>query len=240
MHAVITGAKGGIGRACAKLFDSHNYAVSSWDLPEVDITDANSLDDALATAISTHGPIHTLIHCAGILQPDTPLSEPEIFRRHLETNVLGVANTASRIATHMLQQPESFRRQASLVIISSNAATTPRLAMASYAASKAAATSYAKSLALQLAPHHIRCNIVSPGSTDTGMLRSMWHDGTSTDQNISAILAGNPEQFRLGVPLQKIATDDEIAQACYFLASPAASHITMHDLRVDGGATLDS
>ena len=42
------------------------------------------------------------------------------------------------------------------------------------------------------------------------------------------------------IPDVPVATDDEIAQACYFLASPAASHITMHDLRVDGGATLDS
>ncbi|MDK8478379.1 SDR family oxidoreductase [Corynebacterium pseudodiphtheriticum] len=239
MHAVITGATGGIGRACATLFRSQNYAVSSWDLPEVDVTDPAALNRALTTAVNAHGPVNCLVHCAGVLHPDTPLNSSATIREHLEVNVIGLVNTANAVARHMLEQSAGFRRQANLVIVSSNAAAVPRLTMASYAASKAAATSFAKSLALELAPHHIRCNIVSPGSTDTAMLRSMWSENSSPDDNFSAIIAGSPEQFRLGIPLQKVATDKEIAQACYFLSSPAASHITMHDLRIDGGATLD-
>ncbi|WP_306515169.1 SDR family oxidoreductase [Corynebacterium sp.] len=239
MHTVITGANGGIGKACVELFQSRGHTITGWDLPDQDITDTASIQSALTEAINTHGPVDCLVHCAGVLQPDTPLDSANTLRNHLEVNVIGLVNTANAVAKHMMEQPETFRRQANLVLISSNAATVPRLRMASYAASKAAATSFAKSLALELAPHHIRCNIVSPGSTDTGMLRSMWSENTSAEDNISGIIAGNPEQFRLGIPLQKIATDQEIAEACYFLTSPAASHITMHDLRVDGGATLD-
>ncbi|MGB5806964.1 SDR family oxidoreductase, partial [Castellaniella sp.] len=117
----------------------------------------------------------------------------------------------------------------------SNAATTPRPGMAAYAASKAAATQLTRCLGLELAPHRIRVNIVSPGSTDTAMQQAMWSQGSSRD----TVIAGDPARWRLGIPLAKIATPDEIAQAVLFLLSDQASHITLHDLRVDGGATLD-
>ena len=84
-------------------------------------------------------------------------------------------------------------------------------------------------------PHGIRVNIVSPGSTDTAMQQAMWALGSSRE----AVIAGDPARWRLGIPLAKIATPDEIARAVLFLLSDQASHITLHDLRVDGGATLD-
>ena len=107
--------------------------------------------------------------------------------------------------------------------------------MGAYAASKAAVTQLSRCLGLELAPHGIRVNIISPGSTDTPMQQAMWAQGSSRE----TVIAGSGENYRLGIPLQKIATPEEIAEAVLFLLSDRASHITLSDLRVDGGATLD-
>lgn len=118
--------------------------------------------------------------------------------------------------------------------VASNAARTPRAEMAAYAASKAAASQLTKSLGIELAPHGIRCNVVAPGSTETPMLSSMWHDESGRE----ATVRGRPEAYRLGIPLGRIAQPENISDAVLFLLSDEASHITLHDLTVDGGATL--
>ena len=63
-----------------------------------------------------------------------------------------------------------------IITIGSNAAAVPRIRMAGYAATKAAVTAFTKCLGLELASHGVRCNIVSPGSTDTPMQRALWPD----------------------------------------------------------------
>ena len=66
------------------------------------------------------------------------------------------------------------------------------------------------------------------------MQRSMWRSAEGEKQ----VIAGDLASFKLGIPLGKIATAGEIANAVVFLASDLASHITLQDLVVDGGATL--
>jgi 2,3-dihydro-2,3-dihydroxybenzoate dehydrogenase len=68
----------------------------------------------------------------------------------------------------------------------------------------------------------------------TPMQTGMWAD----ESGGAAVIAGNLAQHRTGIPLGKIATPEEVAQAAMFLLSEQASHITMADLYVDGGATL--
>nr|WP_082393280.1 SDR family oxidoreductase [Nocardia arizonensis] len=80
----------------------------------------------------------------------------------------------------------------------------------------------------------IRCNTVAPGSTDTEMLRSMWTDDTGPSRTVR----GDPDAFRLGIPLGKLACPEDVADAVVFLLSDRAEHITLHDLTVDGGAAL--
>lgn len=106
--------------------------------------------------------------------------------------------------------------------------------MAAYAASKAAATMFVRCLGLELAPSGIRCNIVAPGSTLTPMQTGMWAD----ENGAAKVIAGSPESFKSGIPLGKLATPEDVAEAALFLLSARAGHITMTDLYVDGGATL--
>jgi 2,3-dihydro-2,3-dihydroxybenzoate dehydrogenase len=106
--------------------------------------------------------------------------------------------------------------------------------MAAYCASKAASALFTKCLGLELAEFGVRCNVVSPGSTDTPMLHSMWTDDSGAD----ATLDGSLSAYRVGIPLGKLARPEDVAHAVAFLASDAAGHITMHDLCVDGGAAL--
>jgi len=122
------------------------------------------------------------------------------------------------------------------VTIASNAAHAPRLGMSAYGASKAALRSLCLTVGLEMAPYGVRCNIVSPGSTDTDMQRSLWHTPEAEQEMIN----GFPEQYKLGIPLRKIAKPQEIVANVMFLASDLASHVVLQDIVVDGGATLGS
>ncbi len=99
---------------------------------------------------------------------------------------------------------------------------------------KAALVSLSHCVALELAGSGVRCNVVSPGSTATPMLAGM----LGSPEGYQRLVDGLPEDFKLGIPLRKIAQPDEIANTVLFLASDLASHITMQDIVVDGGATL--
>ena len=90
------------------------------------------------------------------------------------------------------------------------------------------------SFGLQLAAHGIRVNSVCPGTTRTPMVTDAWEG-----EDRSALpVAGNPETFRLGIPLRRIADPEDIAAVNAFLISEAARHITMQEIVADGGATL--
>lgn len=89
-------------------------------------------------------------------------------------------------------------------------------------------------LGLELAEHGVRCNVIAPGSTLTPMQTGMWGD----DQGSNRVIAGDLASHRTGIPLGKLATSDDIANAAMFLLSEQAGHITMADLYIDGGATL--
>ncbi|APT93355.1 2,3-dihydro-2,3-dihydroxybenzoate dehydrogenase [Corynebacterium phocae] len=229
-HLLITGAGGGIGKAVLDLAADSGGQVTAWDLPEVDVRDAEAVQQHLRKAVEARGPVDALIHVAGVMEPDCAL-EPE-DNANFAVNFGGTVNVVAPVARQMCQQGSG-----AVVVVSSNAATTPRVGMASYGASKAAVTAWTKTLALECAPHGVRCNVVSPGSTRTPMLEGMWAPGADES---AAVIAGNQDTYRLGIPLGKLAQPQDVAAACLFLISPAAGHITMHDMRVDGGATLDS
>lgn len=258
-HVLVTGAASGIGAAVVRQLLDRGARVSAVDLDEaalqslralaadaaahvadlstrlwtapLDVRDAARVEQVVARAEAALGPLHGLASVAGVLEMgDVVDLEDAQWARCFDINASGVFHICRSVARRLRE-----RRAGAIAVVSSNAATTPRAGMAAYAASKAAATQFTRCLGLELAPHGIRVNIVSPGSTDTAMQRAMWALGSSRE----AVIAGDPARWRLGIPLAKIATPDEIARAVLFLLSDQASHITLHDLRVDGGATLD-
>lgn len=201
----------------------------------VDITDPDAVGAAFDRLTAEHGTVEVLVHAAGILAGGTPLElDPADWTRCLTVNATGTMLVTQRAATDM-----AAAGTGAIVVVSSNAAATPRVGMAAYGAAKAAATAFTRSLALQVAPLGVRVNVVSPGSTDTAMLSAMFGGDTIDEAAHTALLDGDPAAYRLGIPLRRIAAPDDIASAVHFLASDGARHITMHDLRVDGGATLD-
>jgi 2,3-dihydro-2,3-dihydroxybenzoate dehydrogenase len=249
--AFVTGGAGGIGAAVSHTFARRGLRVIVTDSngddarkvaaqireaghdalgDGLDVRDCRAVHDAVARADREAGPITVLANVAGVLQngPALELSE-EKWRATFAVNADGVFHVSRAVAAHMLP-----RRKGSIVTVASNAAGVPRQGMAAYAASKAAAAQFTHCLGLELAPAGIRCNVVCPGSTDTGMLRSMWTPGHGPESSLDGV----PEEYRVGIPLRKLAQPEDVAEAVAFLASDAASHITMQSLYVDGGAGL--
>ncbi|GIG40582.1 SDR family oxidoreductase [Cellulomonas phragmiteti] len=256
--ALVTGAARGIGLAVARLLAGRGDHVACLDVDAralhaavaegvrdglalsahpADVTDAGAVQDAVRTVEDEHGPVVRLAHCAGVVHVgDLLQADGHDLARLLDVNVGGVLHVVGAVGARM-----AARGTGAVVVVSSNAAATPRRGIGAYAASKAAATMLARCLALELAPHGVRCNVVSPGSTDTAMLRATL--GTDLDEDAlrrahERTVAGSAPDFRLGIPLGRIATADDVADAVAFLLSDDARHITLHDLRVDGGATL--
>jgi 2,3-dihydro-2,3-dihydroxybenzoate dehydrogenase len=244
MSVLVTGAAQGIGAAVAAAFSASvggpvalldrdpavlDRAAELGGLGLVaDVSDPDAVEAAVAKAEAELGPLDALANVAGILRTGPVLDLPDAdLAASLAVNTIGVWNTGRSAGRRMYE-----RRRGSIVTVASNAAATPRVGMAAYSASKAAAAAITRALGLELAPH-VRCNVVAPGSTDTPMLRAMGADRARS-------IAGTPEEYRLGIPLQRIADPADVAEVVVFLAGAAARHVTMQSLTVDGGATLGS
>jgi 2,3-dihydro-2,3-dihydroxybenzoate dehydrogenase len=243
--AIVTGAGGGIGQAVARLLGEAGARVVATDrdaqilaplasetvLAEtLDISDSTAVDALVERVETDVGPVDIGVNVAGVLSTDLVAdTNDETWRNVFAVNTDGVFHLSRALARRMVP-----RKRGAIVTVSSNAAGIPRHGMAAYAASKAAATMFTRCLGLELAPFGIRCNIVAPGSTLTPMQTGMWTD----DKGAERVIAGSLETYKSGIPLGKLATPEDIANAVIFLLSGQAGHITMSDLYVDGGATL--
>lgn len=218
--------------ALARTFDALRRNGARAMTSVLDLTDGAAVEAAIAGIESELGAIDHLAHVAGIFRAGDALdTDAEDWDACMAVNARALFVTTRAVAARMVT-----RRCGSIVAVGSNAAATPRTGMAAYAASKAAASQYLRCLALELAPLGIRCNLVSPGSTDTAMQRAF----AGSDDARTQVLTGAPERWRLGIPLGRIAQPEDVAEVIGFLLSDRARHIVLHDLRVDGGATLDA
>lgn len=239
--AIVSGAAQGIGAAVARALAQRGAIVAGFDIKgvrkeevalglAVDVADSHAVDNAVDQVEAELGPVGILVNVAGILHATPALRMTDAqWDQTFNVNAGGVFRLSRAVATRMVA-----RRSGAIITVASNASSVPRQQMAAYAASKAASTQFTRCLGLELAEFGIRCNVVSPGSTDTEMQRQLWTNPDSERQ----VIAGSPASYRVGIPLGRIASAADIADAVCFLASDSARHITMHDLRVDGGATL--
>lgn len=249
--AVVTGAARGIGAAVAAALSADGAVVAALDrdageLEEtaarlraaggrvhaypVDVGVEDEVEAVGARIDAELGPVDVLVNVAGVLRlGEVAELTGADWAATFAANAAGVFHLC-RFAARTMR----LRRSGSIVTVGSNAAEIPRIGMAAYAASKAAATQFTKCLGLELARYGVRCNVVSPGSTDTDMQRALWRgpDGAT------GVIAGDLESFRPGIPLGRIADPEDVAGLVAYLVSDQARHITMQNIYVDGGASL--
>ncbi|MFJ6799033.1 SDR family NAD(P)-dependent oxidoreductase [Streptomyces sp. NPDC091268] len=247
---VVTGGAGGIGAAVCRGLAAGNASVAAVDLDAggldslvrdakgtgggsvtayvTDVTAGGVAEAVLGQVESELGPVGALVNVAGVLRRGpAALCSLEDWSALFAVNATAVFLWSAAAARRMAGRPG-----ASIVTVASNAVGVPRVGMAAYAASKAAAAAFTLGLGLEAAAHGVRCNVVCPGSTDTPMLAAMGPNAAA------GAVAGDAAAFRAGIPLGRLAAPQDVADAVVFLLSEQARHITMHSLYVDGGAAL--
>ena len=247
--ALVTGAQRGIGLACARAFVDAGAHVACVDLPDGELepaverlgpaASAHAADLALvdgteklvADVLARHGRLDILVNAAGVLAP-APFLEmtPDEWDHTLAVNTRGAVFLAQECARHFVSRSVAGRI---ILFASIVGGSIVRLNNTAYSASKAAVIQAARCMALELAPHSITVNTISPGSTETEMLVSVQAPG-----HLDSVIRGNAAEWRLGIPLGRLAAPEDQAALALFLASDGARHITGQDLAVDGGQTI--
>lgn len=240
---IVTGGSRGIGRAVAlRLAEAGAHVVINYlrdeeaavaverECQKQDVEtlivqgDVANLDEATRLtklAFEKFGRVDVLVANAGIWEgaPVEEMSE-DIWNRVIDANLKGTWTTCRAVVPIMKRQESG-----SIVIVSSTAGQRGEAFYANYAASKGGQISFAKSLAVELAPH-IRVNCVAPGWVDTQLCDSVFNDAQYKQRTAAAI------------PLGRVASADDVALPIIFLASDWARHITGEILNVNGGAVL--
>ncbi len=230
-RAIVTGHKGGIGAAIARVLAADGVEVIGLDLPEFDLADVATVEARASDLIAERGPVDILVNNAGITVLgsvlETSVAEVEkVFR----VNFLAPYALIRAVLPGMIAA-----RRGAVVNIVSDQAIIGKQVSAAYGASKGALAQLTRSAALDWARHNIRFNAIAPGSTDTNMLGDVIRGlAEKYPDRFSAV---SSEAYRSSVPLGRFAQPQEIAMAVAFLASDAASFMTGVILPVDGGTT---
>lgn len=185
-----------------------------------DVTDAGVASEALGRIRKERGGLDVLVNNAAIPANDRlGMITLEKAREVLETNVIAVLHLLQLAGRLMMR-----KKSGSIINLSSGVGLEGNPGQALYAASKGAVIALTKSAAKEWAPLGIRVNSVAPGLTRTEMIDEV------EPERLAERIAG----IRMG----RLAEPGEIADACCFLASDAASYITGQVLLVDGSARL--
>ena len=228
--AVITGAAGAIGRETVSVFGKSGATVVGVDIQgesdadlfiRADLTQATQVRDMYAQVARTYGRIDILFNNAGIaLAEDGSVLDTDVatFNRVMEANVLSVFLCCKYGLPHLVANGGgSVVNTASLVATMGSA-----VSQIAYTASKGAVLSLTREIAIEFAKKNVRVNAISPGPVETPLLATLFDPRQKARRLVH-------------VPYGRFARPIEIAEAAAFLASDAASYISGHELRVDGG-----
>ncbi len=236
--AIVTGASRGIGRAIAKELATHgasillNYLEHSeeaerlgdelsglardFEIFQADVADRAQAHRMVDRAVQRFGCIDILVNNAGITRDRTLQKMTfEEWDRVLQVDLFGVFNCTRAVVSHMID-----RGAGRIVNIASIIAQSGGFGQANYAAAKAGIIGFSRSCALELAPHGITVNVVSPGFVDTDMLR--------------VVPPQIKENIRQRIPLGRFGHPDEIAKCVRFLVTEG-QYITGQCINVNGG-----
>lgn len=252
-RVLVTGASGGIGGGIARRFADAGARVAvhyrsspgpAFALVEelrergseavavrADLGEPGAAEALVAEAVEALGGLDGLVNNAGI-QPLAPLAETSRaeWDEVLATNLSAVFELSREAAAAMTADAEAEALEAEedapardrwITHIASIEASRPAPAHAHYATAKAGLVMHARAAALELGPAGIRVNSVSPGLVERPGLAEAWPEGV--------------ESWLARAPLGRLATAEDIGNACVLLASSAAGFITGQDLAVDGG-----
>jgi NAD(P)-dependent dehydrogenase (short-subunit alcohol dehydrogenase family) len=241
--ALITGAASGIGEGIAKLFAEEGAFVYIADLNEkaaqtasekikenggraepliLDVTGEESWAKAVAKVVETRGKIDILVNNAGIVIRKALTEMPaEDFDTVMAVNVRGPFLGTKHVIPVMQKNGGG-----AIVNISSICGLIGhKFSNDAYITSKGAVTLLTKAVAVKYAKDNIRCNSVHPSTVDTAIVQDLFKDPVKKKERLDE------------VPLGRLATTRDIANAVLFLASEEASFITGVGLPVDGGLT---
>jgi NAD(P)-dependent dehydrogenase (short-subunit alcohol dehydrogenase family) len=252
--ALVTGAATGIGEGIAATLAAAGAHVWVADIDDVgaarvardiggtnvhlDVTNAEACA-ALATTMRDRGGIDVLVNNAGTYREAGSILDQshESWHRSIDVNLVSLFNCSKPIAALMVEQG----RGGSIINIASVDGTLPCLGTG-YDTAKAGAIHFSRSLAVDLAPHGIRVNAVSPGNVPVETLRKI-HSGElpplwPVNSSTTGLMGPMMRQRSKNIPLGRMGTPTDIANAVLFLATEVSSYVTGQNLGVDGGWTL--
>jgi 3-oxoacyl-[acyl-carrier protein] reductase len=241
--AIITGAASGFGEGMAKRFAEEGAKVVVADLNvkgaervaaeigrpaifvQTDVSQKSEFDELVEATMKAFGRIDIMVNNAGYTHRngDMLAVEEDVFDLITAVNMKAIYHAARAIVPIMEEQGGG-----SIITTASTAGLRPRPGLTWYNASKGWAITATKSMAVELAPKNIRVNCLCPVAGETGMLAQFMGEDT-------------PElraKFRASIPLGRLSTPLDIANAALWLASDEAKFITGVALEVDGGRCI--
>lgn len=182
-----------------------------------DGNDESQVEQLAQKLLAEHGAPAAIIHNAGIARDGLHIhQDAALWREVLETNVISMINWNRILLPAMLMQ-----RHGSIVLMSSVSALKGNVGQTAYAASKAAMSGIARSLALEVGRFGIRVNCLAPGLIRTEMLEE--------------IPAQKLKEMRQSIPLRRLGETDDVLQAVAFLIGEGSQYMTGQTLVLDGG-----